>query len=354
MKKNIFVALAGGVLCFFVYIAVQLMLPLPVGNKNIEVQIPKGSSFRQAVEVFSKEGLIRDKNLFLFIGRISRIDRKIRAGYYSVYKSMNSFDLLKVLRRGQIIEYEVTVLEGDSLREVGEKLTEKGIADKEKFDGLVYDKNFLSSYHIKAPSCEGYLFPDTYKIPKGMVPEEALGMMINRMREKYSTKLADKASEIGFSEREFLTLASIIEKEAVTAEERPLISAVYHNRLKKGMPLQADPTAIYGVKSSKEKISSTDLKRKTPYNTYIIRGLPPGPIAAPSIKSITAALYPAKVPYIYFVSNNDGTHHFSVSAEEHETAVKAYREKKQIETERKAEAVKMKKNEGGEGKNGSS
>ena len=352
MKKNIFFAVIGVILSCFAYAAVQLLLPLPVGNKNIEVRIPKGSTFRQAVEIFSKETLIRDKNLFLFAGRISRIDRKIRAGYYSIYKTMNSLDLLKILRRGQIIEYEVTVVEGDSLREAAEKLAEKGIATEQDFVKLFSEKDFLSSYNIDAPSCEGYLFPETYKIPKGMDPEEAIGMMVNKMREKFSEKLTARAMEIGLSEREVLTLASIIEKEAVTDDERPLISAVYHNRLKKKMLLQADPTAIYGIKSSKEKITSEDLKRKTPYNTYTIRGLPPGPISSPGIKSITAALYPAKAPYIYFVSNNDGTHHFSVSAEEHQTAVRVYREKKKMETEMKTESGKSNSHKEGEGKNG--
>jgi UPF0755 protein len=132
-----------------------------------------------------------------------------------------------------------------------------------------------------------------------------------------------------------LTLASIIEKEAATDEERPLISAVYHNRLKKRMPLQADPTAVYGIKSFGEKIIESDLRRKTPYNTYVIKGLPPGPIASPRMKSILAALYPAKVSYIYFVSNNDGTHTFSVTPEEHRLAVESYRAKKRMEIENK-------------------
>jgi UPF0755 protein len=163
-----------------------------------------------------------------------------------------------------------------------------------------------------------------------MDPEDAIGMMINRMREEYSGKLAVRASELGLSERDVLTLASIIEKEAVTDKDRYLISAVYHNRLKKKIRLQSDPTSIYGVKTYKEKITERDLRRKTPYNTYIIKGLPPGPIASPGIKSIEAALYPADVPYLYFVSNDDGTHTFSVTAKEHLAAVRAYREKKAL------------------------
>ncbi|OGW43642.1 MAG: hypothetical protein A2Y66_08350 [Nitrospirae bacterium RBG_13_41_22] len=317
--------------------AMEFLIPLPIGNKNIEIEIPKGATFRQAVEIFSKERLIRDKILFLFIGRISGIDRKIRAGYYSIYGSVSPLDILKMLKNGQIIEYEITIVEGDSLREVAEKLSEKGIISIEDFIQLSSDEDFLTSYEIDAPTFEGYLFPDTYKIPKGMDPEDAIGMMINKMREKYSGELMVRASKLGLSEREVLTLASIIEKEAATDDERYLISAVYHNRLRKGIPLQADPTAIYGIKSFREKITAKDLQRKTPYNTYIIKGLPPGPIASPGIKSINAALYPADVPYIYFVSNNDGSHLFSVTAEEHQAAVKSYREKKQMENKGETE-----------------
>src|SRR4030042_3566301 len=333
MKRNIIFILASIILLCCIYVAVELLTPLPTGGKNIEIKIPEGATFRQAVEILSQEKLMRDKGLFLFIGRISGLDRKIRAGYYSITGSLSPLDIFKMLKRGQIIEYEITIVEGDSLREIAEKLSEKGIINKENFMTLSSDEAFLALYDINAPTFEGYLFPDTYKIPKGMDPEYAIGMMINRMREKISSKLYARASELGFSERKILTLASIIEKEAVTDEERPLISAVYHNRLRKKIPLQADPTAIYGIKSFREKITVKDLRRRTPYNTYVINGLPPGPIASPSVKSIIAALYPADVPYIYFVSNDDRSHHFSVTAEEHLAAVKAYRAKKQIEKE---------------------
>jgi UPF0755 protein len=333
MRKNVLILLAGGMISLLLYIGVQLFAPLPVSNKNIEIQIPRGATFRQVVDLFVKEGVIRDRNLFLIIGRLTGLDRKIRAGYYSIYKSMNAVTLLNVLRGGQIIEYEVTVVEGDSLWEIADKLSEKGIANSQTFFEIASDKSFLSSYDIDAPSFEGYLFPDTYRIPKGMEPEEAIGMMINTLREKFTIEMIERVEELGLTEKEVLTLASIIEKEAVTNEERPLISAVYHNRLRKKIPLQADPTAIYGIKSSREGVTAKDLRRKTPYNTYTIKGLPPGPIACPGLKSIMAALYPANVPYIYFVSNNDGTHVFSVTAEEHEAAVQAYREKKQQEKE---------------------
>ncbi len=354
MKRNIIFILFGIILLCWIFVAMELLIPLPIGNKNIEIEIPEGATFRQAVEILSKEGLMRDKNLFLFIGRISSLDKKIRAGYYSITGSLSPLDIFKMLKRGQIIEYEITVLEGDSLREIAEKLSEEGIINKEDFMELSSDKDFLALYDIDAPTFEGYLFPDTYKIPKGMDPEDAIGMMINRMREKYSDEMRARASELGLSEREVLTLASIIEKEAETDEERPLISAVFHNRLKKRMPLQADPTAVYGIKRSSERITMSDLKRKTHYNTYLIKGLPPGPIASPGIKSITSALYPADVAYIYFVSNNDGLHQFSVTADEHVKAVDAYREKRQREKEMQKQMDNKDKNKGNGNKNGDS
>lgn len=332
MKKNIFILLIVFIISSSLYITTVLFSPLPLGNNTIEIEIPYGTTFREVAEIFSKENIIKDRHLFVFIGRATGIDRKIRAGYYSIYSSMNHLDLLRALKKGQIIEYTITILEGDSLREIGKKLSEKGIVSQQDFENITEDEDLLFAYDIDAPSIEGYLFPDTYSIPKGMEPEDAIGMMINRMREKFSPDLMKRASELGFSEREVLTLASIIEKEAAVDVERPIISGVYHNRLKKKIRLQADPTSIYGIKNFKEKITLSDLKRKTAYNTYVIYGLPPGPIASPSIKSITAALYPADVPYLYFVSNNDGTHHFSVSAAEHQAAVKAYREKKAIES----------------------
>jgi UPF0755 protein len=337
MKKNIIIILCGVILSYLAYIVIELLVPLPIGNKNIEIKIPEGATFRHAIEILSQEKLTRDKNLFLFIGIMSGLDRKIRAGYYSITGSLSPFDIFKMLKSGQIIEYEITILEGDSLREISEKLSEKGIINEKDFMALSSDEDFLASYNIDAPTFEGYLFPDTYKIPKGIDPDDAIGMMINRMREKFSAKLYARASELGLSEREALTLASIIEKEAVKDEERPLISAVYHNRLKKGIRLQADPTCIYGVKSSGEKITEKDIRRKTRYNTYFIKGLPPGPICSPGIKSIIAALYPADMPYIYFVSNDDGSHHFSVTAEEHLVAVRSYRTKKQMENKERSE-----------------
>jgi UPF0755 protein len=329
MKKSIFFMLIATFLLFLLYATIELLLPVQTGNKNMEIEVPRGATFRQAVEILRSQNLIRDKRIFLATGRMTGIDRRIRAGFYSIWTGMNPFEILKVLRTGRIIEYEVKILEGDSLLEIMSAFAKTGIISDEDFMELAKDSDFLATYDIKAPSIEGYIYPDTYFIPKGMTAEEALDIMISKMREKLTDKVTARMQELGMTENGVLTLASIIEKEAVIDSERGLISAVYHNRLRKNMLLQADPTAIYGIKSSKERITLSDLKRKTAYNTYVNKGLPPGPIASPSIKSITAALYPSNVPYIYFVAQDDRSHRFSETSAQHAEAVKSYRLMKQ-------------------------
>ncbi len=327
MKKNIFIIFSGIILIAFSYIAFELFVPVqPKGGKT-EIEIPQGATFRRAMEILHDQKLIRDKNIFLLLGRLTGADRKIRAGFYSLWSNMSPFDIFKIIRSGQIIEYEIKIIEGASLLEISEQFEKAGIIKKEDFMKLAKNRDFLDSYKIEAKSMEGYIFPDTYKIPKGISPENAIGSMIDKMREKFSYEMLSRMEDLGLSENEALTLASIIEKEAVVDSERPLVSAVFHNRLKKQMRLQADPTAIYGIKTSKEKITREDLLRKTPYNTYQIKGLPPGPIASPGLKSIMAALYPADVPYIFFVSLDNRAHQFSTTLEEHIRAVKQYREK---------------------------
>lgn len=343
MKNNVYITFAGIAFISLIYIGLQMFVPAQPRGAYREIEIPKGATFRQAAELLVKERLIKDKNLFVFLGRITGADRRIRAGYYSIWGSMSPYDIFRILRKGQIIEHEIRIVEGDSIFEISQKLANAGIISREDFLALARNLAFLSTYDIEAKSVEGYIFPDTYKIPKGTHPELAIGNMIDRMRQKFSYEMLIRSEEIGMTENEVLTLASIIEKEAVIDSERTLISAVYHNRLKKKMPLQADPTSVYGIKSSREKITTSDLLRKTPYNTYVIKGLPPGPIASPGLKSIVAALYPADVPYLYFVSEDDLSHKFSATADEHLEAVRQYREKKQILRDKAKETQENKK-----------
>lgn len=325
MKPNLKIIAVATSFLVAAYIGIQLFVPANIGSTQVEVEIPEGSSYKQALSILAKNNLIRDRNMFVVLGKITGLQKKIRAGYYVFWGNMSPLQVFKRLSSGKIIEYEITVVEGDSLLEISKKLTLNKIMPLENFKTFATDRGFLDSLDIAGPSLEGYLYPQTYKFPKGAKPAAVLKLMVNKLREEFNSELQDRAKKIGWSENEALTLASIIEREAKTDEERPIISAVYHNRLKKGMPLQADPTAIYGIKSNKRKITKDDLRKKTFYNTYVIKGLPPGPIASPSIKSIKAALYPANVPYLYFVSKNDGTHYFSKTLSEHNAAVKRLR-----------------------------
>lgn len=322
MKNNVRITIAAFSFLFLTYIGMQLFIPSNIGSTQVEVEVPEGATYKQAINILANHKLIRDKSLFVVIGKLTRFDKRIRAGFYTFWGNMSPWQVFRRLSSGKIIEYEITIVEGDSLEEIGRKLADNKLIAVKTFNDLASDKKFLDALDIKAPSLEGYLYPQTYKFPKGAKPAAVLTLMVNKLRAEYTDELQARAREIGWSENKVFTLASIIEREAATDEERPLIAAVYHNRIKKGMPLQADPTAIYGVKSYRHKITRSDLLKKTEYNTYVIKGLPPGPIASPGIKSIVAALYPARVPYLYFVSKKDGTHQFSSTFSEHNAAIK--------------------------------
>jgi UPF0755 protein len=311
------ILLAGSFLFF------QLLTPLSGSGKWKEVQIPEGSTYRQGINIIKREGIIESETLFLILGRITMMDRKLRAGYYNLSASLSPWEIFDALKKGQIIQYSVTVPGGSALEDIKVKLKFRGLIDDALWQ-IVYDKEFLKSLNVDAPSLEGYIYPDTYNFSKGMKPEVIFSIMVQKMRDEFGEPLRKKAQEMGMSENSVLTLASIIEKEAFLDSERPVISAVYHNRLKMDMKLQADPTVLYGINRHSRKITYSDLRNDTPYNTYVIKGLPPGPIATPGIKSIKAALYPDKADYLFFVSKNDGTHFFSKTNEEHSAAVALY------------------------------
>jgi UPF0755 protein len=227
--------------------------------------------------------------------------------------------------KGHVVENTVTIPEGFDIWQIARRLEEAEIVKEDEFLSLARKGSFLDRLRVDAPSVEGYIFPDTYRFPKRMSPEAVLKKMVETMREHFTEDMVARRIKLGMSEKEVLTLASIIEKEARVDDERPLISAVFHNRLRRGRPLQADPTSVYGFKDISSGITSQDLQRETPYNTYQIRGLPIGPIASPGLKSIRASLYPADVQYLYFVSRNNGRHYFSSTEAEHRRAIKRFR-----------------------------
>lgn len=291
----------------------------------VDIKINAGMSFDQIVDLLKRKGIVKDEFLFEIVGRLTDADRRIKRGYYHFSDAISPYGILKKLIDGRVVEITVTIPEGLNLWQIAQRLEAAGILKKEMFLTLAFNREFLNSLRIDGPSLEGYLFPDTYRFPLGIDAKEVIKTMVNNLRSHFSDEMRLAAQRMNFSELEILTLASIIEKEARVDEERPLISAVFHNRLKRGMPLQADPTTIYDLKGKRHIVTKQDISRKSPYNTYIIKGLPPGPIASPGIASIRAALYPADVPYLYFVYSGNGRHLFSSTKEEHLRAVKRYR-----------------------------
>lgn len=309
-----------------------------------EIQVVEGMSFKAISSALQKEGIIRYRGYFEIIGRLQGISRRVRVGYYGMSTSMSLWEVLEALRKGKIIEYEVVVPEGYNLYQIGWTLANTPlISDPQQFIKLVKNREYVLSLGIDADTLEGYLFPDTYYLPKGLKLEDIPKRMVQRYKAVFVDSYRERAQELGMTEQQVITLASIVEKEAKVPSERKLIAAVYHNRLKKGMRLQADPTCVYGTKAWVTNVTKSDLKRKSPYNTYLHKGLPPGPIANPGQGSILAALYPEPVEYLFFVAQGDGSHYFSNDYGTHEKAVGRYRTNKK--NSRNSTKVKAKVNQ---------
>ena len=215
-----------------------------------------------------------------------------------------------------------------NIKEISAFVETAEFCKKKQFIDLCHDKSFILSLGIKATTLEGYLFPDTYFFPKHTPCETVITTMVAHFNKIFTEEWQALAKTMGFSVHDIVTLASIIEKETGDAQERPLISSVFHNRLKKNMRLESDPTVIYGIKNFDGNIKKKHLKMVTQYNTYQIKGLPMGPIANPGAKSLQAALYPAQTEYLFFVSKKDTTHKFSKTIQEHNKAVRKYQLRK--------------------------
>ena len=323
LSELLSIILIGGLLAGSM-LMINLVMPVSFNKEWREVQIPEGASYTDGLMILEKSGVIDGKIALLILSKITGSDRQMKPGYYNLSPSMSPLEIFDTLIEGRSIEFTVTIPEGSTLSDIKKKFIELNLIDEGGWR-LVYDRDFIAGLGINAPSLEGYLYPDTYRFSKGAAPETVLKSMIERLENVFDESMQKRAAELGMTKNEVLTIASIVEKEALFDVERPIISAVNYNRLKKKMKLQADPTVLYGIESDGKEITHNDLRRNTPYNTYVISGLPPGPIASPGIKSIMAALYPDNVAYLFFVSKNDGTHQFSRTNREHEKAVAIYR-----------------------------
>jgi len=316
------------VLLSFVALYFGYFLISPAGfDKKEEIFIvEKGSGLRTVAAELERRRLIKGKNLFMLWVFLKGSTGDIKAGEYSLNQSMPAVRIFHILTSGAVRTYPLTIPEGLTAEQIGDILAKKNLVNKMEFISLVREKTLAVSYRIDGPSFEGYLFPDTYLISKGMGARELIDLMVNRFWDVFNDLM--RGQKISMPVLEIVTLASIVEKETGLAEERPVIASVFLNRLKKRMRLESDPTVIYGIQGFDGNLKRKDLHARNPYNTYINFGLPPGPIANPGRESLMAVISPAKTDYLYFVSRNDGSHHFSASLKEHNRAVVKYQKRR--------------------------
>jgi UPF0755 protein len=312
-------ALAAGLLFYNINYSIP-----EIGANPAEVRVEPGDSLAVVTRKLREQKIITNGWFFSLWARWRGAEKRIHHGLYRFDVAVTPREVLERLITGKGVFHSITIPEGFTVKEIAVLLDKLEIADKEKFLRETANPSLLASLGLQNKGLEGYLFPSTYYFTPQTAEKDIIITMAEHFRKVSLPLLAQRPSNIRMSAHELLTLASIIEKETGVAEERVWVSAVFHNRLKQQMPLQSDPTVIYGIKDFNGNLTRKDLQEANPYNTYRIAALPPGPICNPSVESIKAAIAPANVPYLYFVSKNDGTHLFSETIEAHNRAVKTY------------------------------
>jgi len=330
IKKITFTLLILGsfALAGFSYLNHFAQTPLSMKGTPLLITINKGAGLKQISTILYSNHLIKSNLTFQLLARLQKKDGAIKAGVYELSPAMSPAHLLDILCRGEVKRYRITIPEGLTVAETAQRVEAAGLCKKKEFIRLAHDPSFCAALGIPADNLEGYLFPETYFFEKSTPTRRIISTMVKQFKAMFPPEWKAFAKAQGFSVQQVVTLASIIEKETGLPEERPLISSVFHNRLRLNMRLQSDPTVIYGIANFNGNLTRKDLKTPTPYNTYIIKGLPPGPIANPGRQSLKAALFPADSKFCYFVSRNDSTHYFSETLKEHNRAVKKYQKGK--------------------------
>ena len=298
--------------------------PADPGAQTILFAVGRGEGFGTVTQNLHARGLFEHPDKFKLIARFKGYDKKIRAGEYELSAAMPPRQILQKLVSGKVRLHRITIPEGYTLQQIAAVVQTSGLCSAAKFSAAAANLPLMAAQGISAENLEGYLYPDTYFFPRGVTGLEIVRAMTARFNTVFKPEWETRADALKMSVHAVVTLASIIEKETGAAFERPLISSVFHNRLKRNMRLQTDPTVIYGIPNFNGNLTRKDLTTRTPYNTYVIRGLPPGPIASPGAKALEAALYPAETDYLYFVSKKDSTHQFSTNIKDHNRAVRKY------------------------------
>lgn len=334
-KKN---KIAGlGVISILLAVAVTLsflgyqVLKKPVGDNKNEIifEVEPGLSLSQISNKLQENQLIRHAQIFQWYARLRGQGTQIKVGEYSLSQSMNPDQILYLMASGKSIARTITVAEGLNIYDIALLFEKNKICSQDEFLNLVQDTTFIQiMLGEPATSLEGYLFPETYKYTKYEGVRSIVTQMVKRFQIVWNEQVGSEKNKLNWTKNQIITLASIIEKETGAAHERPIISSVFHNRLAQKMRLQTDPTVLYGMalglKKMPNNITKKDLLNPTTYNTYTIEALPPGPIANPGLESILAVLNPAQSKFIFFVSQNNGTHVFSENLQQHNKAVQQY------------------------------
>jgi len=299
--------------------------PIPHLKEPHYITVQPGDTVRSLAERLTSQGTEDRKKLFILAGRILGVGLHLKTGTYLIEPGMTPKQIYDLLSSGKSVARRLTIPEGFNIYQIDALLTKEGLIESNEFIALVTDPELIKQLNIPNTSLEGYLFPDTYFWGGSYKLKDFVNTMLTQFNTVWTSDWSKRANELGLTKHKVLTLASIIEKETGKAEERALVSSVFHNRLRRGMLLQADPTVVYGVKNYNGTITKKQLRTKTPYNTYMISGLPPGPICNPGKDAILAALYPANTNYLYFVAKNDsGFHVFTKTYAEHNVYVKLY------------------------------
>jgi len=340
MKAIVRLFILAGFVSFSVFASVYLDLLLYVRHpaaseaNPLVIKIKPGQGFRQTAALLHDKKIIHDPVKFRLFARFKRYDKLIKAGEYKLSAAMAPLDILCMLKSGRVQLHKLTIPEGYNINQIAALIEKGDLAPRGVFLQHALNPDLTRALGIDADTFEGYLFPDTYFFPRDTPPEKIISAMVRRFESVYSSQFRKRARALNFSTHQVVTLASIIEKETGAPFERPLISSVFHNRIRRGMRLESDPTVIYGLKDFNGNLKRRHLRTRTPYNTYMIKGLPPGPIANPGLESIEATLFPEETVYLYFVSKRDKTHKFSSNLRDHNKAVRKY------QLRRKSKSVK--------------
>jgi len=301
-----------------------LFVPPGNGSRVKDISFPPGSGIRKLAGELKSGGIIRSSWHFILVTRLRGQSHRLKAGDYRFNDAMTPGVILEKIVKGDVDFRKFSLPEGYSIYQAAELLEQKGYFKKDVFLEKCRNTELLNRLGVTGSSVEGYLYPATYNLSLGGDEEQLINQMVAQFEKRYAEVSRQAGLTPGLTRHQVVTLASLIEKEAVSAEEKPLISSVFHNRLRSGMPLQSDPTAVYGVRAFAGKVTKADVERPSPYNTYHIKGLPPGPIGNPGEDALHAALKPATSQYLYFVARQDGTHQFSRTLDEHNRAVSKY------------------------------